>query len=99
MTINPARWVLLLAAIAFLSVAANPQTRSTTDWPTAFPAQSGLSDARLRALDAAIRSAEFKKIGSVLISRHGKLAYESYLKATPQPSATPVRRPRASLMH
>jgi CubicO group peptidase (beta-lactamase class C family) len=80
MTINPARWVLLLAAIAFLSVAANPQTRSTADWPTAFPAQSGLSDARLRALDAAIRSAEFKKIGSVLISRHGKLAYESYFE-------------------
>jgi CubicO group peptidase (beta-lactamase class C family) len=29
-------------------------------------------------MDAAIRSQEFKKIGSVLIARHGKLAYEGY---------------------
>jgi len=70
------------------SVTANSQTQpssssasqtATGDWPTASPAEGGgLSDARLRSLDAAIRSGEFKKIGSVLIARHGKLAYEGY---------------------
>jgi len=54
------------------------QTTTGGGWPTASPAESGLSDARLRSLDAAIRSGEFKKIGSVLIARHGKLAYEGY---------------------
>jgi CubicO group peptidase (beta-lactamase class C family) len=47
-------------------------------WPVATTAESGLSDARLRSMEAAIRSGEFKKIGSVLIARHGKLAYEGY---------------------
>ena len=63
----------------------SPQTSSGTasqttggGWPTASPAESGLSDARLRSLDAAVRSGVFKKIGSVLIARHGKLAYEGY---------------------
>jgi len=51
---------------------------ATGDWPTASLADSGLSDTRLRSLDAAIRSGEFKKIGSVLIARHGKLVYASY---------------------
>jgi len=70
------------------SVTANSQTQpssssasqtATGNWPTASPAEGGgLSDARLRSLDAAIRSGEFKKIGSVLIARHGKLAYEGY---------------------
>ena len=50
----------------------------TSAWPSASAAESGLSDVRLRSLDAAIRSGEFKKIGSVLIARHGKLAYEGY---------------------
>ena len=59
------------------SSASTSQT-ATGDWPTASLADSGLSDARLRSLDAAIRSGEFKKIGSVLIARHGKLVYASY---------------------
>jgi len=29
-------------------------------------------------LEAAVRSGEFKKIGSVLMARHGKLVYEAY---------------------
>jgi CubicO group peptidase (beta-lactamase class C family) len=31
-------------------------------------------------MEAAIRSGEFKKIGSVLIARHGKLVYETYFE-------------------
>jgi CubicO group peptidase (beta-lactamase class C family) len=83
-----ARWVVLIATALFYSFAANSQTptsvqstQSTTGaWAPSSPAETGLSDARLHALEAAIRSAEFKKIGSVLIARHGKLAYEAYFE-------------------
>ncbi len=84
----PARWAVSLVVMLLSSVTANSQTQpssssasqtATGNWPTASPAEGGgLSDARLRSLDAAIRSGEFKKIGSVLIARHGKLAYEGY---------------------
>jgi len=72
-----------IAVAFFSSLVANAQTQpstssTTSGWPTVSAAESGLSDVRLRALDAAIRSGEFKKIGSVLIARHGKLAYEGY---------------------
>lgn len=75
-----ARWAVSIAAVLTFSLGANAQSPSmpTAGWPTASPAESGLSDTRLRALDAAIRSAEFKKIGSVLVARHGKLIYEGY---------------------
>src|SRR5215475_77545 len=42
------------------------------------PASVGLSAEPLSAMEKAIRAGEFQKIGSVLIARHGKLAYESY---------------------
>ncbi|MFZ0797198.1 MAG: serine hydrolase [Terriglobales bacterium] len=78
-----ARWTVLILAILSSSAAANCQTQALSQstapgWPTASAAESGLSDIRLRALEAAIRSGEFKKIGSVLIARHGKLTYEGY---------------------
>ena len=87
MLMIPARWAVSLVVMLLSSVTANSQTQpssssasqtATGNWPTASPAESGLSDARLRSLDAAIRSGEFKKIGSVLIARHSKLAYEGY---------------------
>jgi CubicO group peptidase (beta-lactamase class C family) len=76
-------WTAWIVVLLLLSVAPNSQTQissqvTTPDWPAASPAETGLSDARLRSLDAAIRSGEFKKIGSVLIARHGKLVYEGY---------------------
>jgi CubicO group peptidase (beta-lactamase class C family) len=69
-------WTLLCSVVPL-----NSQTQtSNTDWPRASAADSGLSEAKLHALDAAVRSGEFKKIGSVLIARHGKLAYEGYFE-------------------
>ena len=62
--------ILLLSAI--------PAFPQKTDWSTASTSESGLNDSHLKALEAAIHSGEFKKIGSVLIARHGKLAYEGY---------------------
>jgi CubicO group peptidase (beta-lactamase class C family) len=80
-----ARWAVWIVTVLSCSVAANSQTQTsspaaTLAWATVSPSESGLSDARLRLLDAAIRSGEFKKIGSVLIARHGKLAYEGYFE-------------------
>jgi CubicO group peptidase (beta-lactamase class C family) len=80
-----------------LSVAASFQNQSssqpiTEGWPTASTVETGLSDARLRFLDAAIRSEEFKKIGSVLIARHGKLVYERYIDG----DATTLRDTRSA---
>jgi CubicO group peptidase (beta-lactamase class C family) len=51
-------------------------------WTTATASSAGLSSTRLQAMEAAIRSGEFKKIGSVLIARHGKLVYENYFDGT-----------------
>src|ERR1700733_9985777 len=77
-----ARWNVLILML-FFSIASSSQAQTsfqppTTDWPTASSAQVGLSETRLHTLDTAIRSGEFNKIGSVLIARHGKLAYEAY---------------------
>src|ERR1700733_2371320 len=77
-----ARWNVLILML-FFSIASSSQAQTsfqppTTDWPTASSAQVGLSETRLHTLDTAIRSGEFNKIGSILIARHGKLAYESY---------------------
>jgi hypothetical protein len=61
----------------------------TEGWPTASAVVTGISDARLRSLDAAIRSEECKKIGSV---RHGKLVYERYFDG----DATTLRDTRSA---
>jgi CubicO group peptidase (beta-lactamase class C family) len=69
---------------------------TTSGWPTASAAESGLSDARLRSLDAAVRSGVFKKIGSVLIARHGKLAYEGYFDGNGDRDAATLRDTRSA---
>lgn len=77
---------LLLACIVSISVTAASLAQDTNGlpasrrdgWATASLESVKLSAARLRAMESAIRSGEFKKISSVLIARHGKLAYESY---------------------
>jgi CubicO group peptidase (beta-lactamase class C family) len=69
-------FVWIVFSLTFLPTAQG-QTPNT-DWPKTSLAEGGLSEAKLRSLESAIRSGEFKKIGSVLIARHGKLAYEGY---------------------
>lgn len=58
---------------------AHPQS-SNDSWTHSNPADMGLSPTKLRAMSAAARSEDFKKIGSILIARHGKLVYEDYLE-------------------
>src|SRR5579862_2775365 len=45
---------------------------------TAAPESVGVAAKPLHDMDAAIRGGEFKKIGSVLVARHGKLVFEDY---------------------
>ncbi len=59
--------------LLFLSTLASAQ-----DFATATPESAGLSAAKLRSLESAITNNDFKKIGSVLIARHGKIVYEHY---------------------
>jgi len=101
------RGVVLIAVLLFSSIAANSQSSSQPSskqssqttaggWTTASPAESGLSDARLRSLDAAVRSGEFKKIGSVLIARNGKLVYEGYFDGNGDGDAATLRNTRSA---
>jgi CubicO group peptidase (beta-lactamase class C family) len=66
-------------AILFCCVAACCQTPGEEGaWKKTSPAEAGFSEAKLRDMSSAIRSPQFKKIGSVLIARDGRLAYEDY---------------------
>jgi len=65
---------------------------ATAEWPAGLPEANGISIDKLRAMETAIRAGDFKKIGSVLISRHGKLAYESYFDG----DATTLRDTRSA---
>src|SRR5207248_9898509 len=61
-------------------------------WETSDAASAGLDTARLRALESAVASGELKKIGSVLVARHGKLVYEAYFDG----DATTLRNVRSA---
>jgi CubicO group peptidase (beta-lactamase class C family) len=73
------RAILLAILLLCCSEASIAQTQPKSgDWPKASATDSGLSEAKLHSLDDAIRAGDFKKIGSAVIARHGKIAYESY---------------------
>ncbi len=75
------RRVFWVFAFAICPLAAAAQTQMANgDLTEIGAADSGLSEARLRAMSTAVRSAEFKKIGSILVAHHGKLAYEDYVE-------------------
>lgn len=78
------RSVSLAITLALFARPASAQTAIGNDgWVKAVAGESGLSEAKLRAMSVAVRSGEFKKIGSILIARRGKLAYEDYMDASP----------------
>lgn len=71
-----ATWV---AIVLIASPLTSSQTAgSLADLVTAVPEAEGVAGKPLHDMEAAIRSGEFKKIGSVLVARHGKLVYEGY---------------------
>jgi CubicO group peptidase (beta-lactamase class C family) len=59
------------------SLLVNAQT-SPDSWVRADPQSQGVSVKPLHDMETAIRGGDFKKIGSVLIARRGKLVYEGY---------------------
>src|SRR6266700_5543444 len=70
------RLTLVLGLLSALCAAqAGPSNR---ELPQASAEDNGVSSEKLRAMETAVRAGEFKKIGSVLVARHGKLVYEAY---------------------
>lgn len=55
-----------------------PEKGTDNSWAAATPESVGVSAAPLASMEKAIRAGEFKKMGSVLVARHGKLIYEGY---------------------
>jgi CubicO group peptidase (beta-lactamase class C family) len=69
--------LLTFVAACCCTVLARGQT-AIADWPKSSVDANGISSNKLREMETAVRGGDFKKIGSVLIARHGKLVYESY---------------------
>jgi CubicO group peptidase (beta-lactamase class C family) len=80
--------ILFTAASLFLPLCLFGQS----DWQRAAPQTSGLDGSKLQAMEAPIKAGEFKKIGSVLVARHGKLVYEGYFDG----DATTLRNTRSA---
>jgi CubicO group peptidase (beta-lactamase class C family) len=82
------RWIVVVCFIFVVGCLSCPhalaqasQARKPTaedGWVVGSPDSVGLSAASLEAMEKAIRAGEFKKIGSVLVARQGKLVYEGY---------------------
>ena len=70
--------LLLVLTFALLTPVIVGETANSDGWSTAAPSSVGISDARLGQMEQAIKAGDFKAITSVLIARHGKLAYEHY---------------------
>jgi CubicO group peptidase (beta-lactamase class C family) len=68
-------WSSLSSAQATPTTA--PESRQD-GWQTASIESAGIASKPLQDLQKAVQAGEFKKIGSVLIARHGKLVYEAY---------------------
>lgn len=69
----------ILPFAVLLSVVAIAYSQfSIGDLPRGAASDNGIAAEKLQSMEAAIRAGEFKKIGSVLIARHGKLVYEGY---------------------
>ena len=74
---------LLCIATVICSLSVSAQQQISDGWTRITPSQAGLSETKLHEMSAAARTDQFKKIGSILIARHGKLAYEDYLDGDP----------------
>jgi CubicO group peptidase (beta-lactamase class C family) len=73
------RSICLLLVLTVVSAMVSAQTPSSDrDLPKGFAEENGISLQKLQSMEAAIRAGDFKKIGSVVVARHGKLVYEAY---------------------
>ena len=67
---------VLLAVLSVVAVAWGQS--SGPDRSKGAPAENGIAIEKLQSMETAIRTGEFKKIGSVVVARRGKLVYEGY---------------------
>jgi CubicO group peptidase (beta-lactamase class C family) len=68
-----------LSTLSWAQVTRHSAPESTKDgWSTASVESVGIAAKPFQDMETAIRAGEFKKIGSVVIARHGKLVYEAY---------------------
>jgi CubicO group peptidase (beta-lactamase class C family) len=72
------RSIRLILILTVFSVIAAAQTLSSNPEMPKPSVDAGVSSEKLQSMETAIRSGEFKKIGSVLVARHGRLVYEAY---------------------
>jgi len=72
------RLARLTLTIGLLSAIVAGQNTRTNEIPRGSAEENGISTAKLQSMEAAVRAGVFKKIGSVVIARHGKLVYEAY---------------------
>src|SRR5271166_625647 len=71
---------------------AQSEATASDGWISVDVSSAGLDASALSRMEAAITSGQFKKITSVLIARHGKLAYEKYFDG----DATTLRDTRSA---
>ncbi len=82
-----------LSASSFAQAVPLSAPESTKEgWSTASVESVGLSAKPLQDLESAVRAGDFKKIGSLLLARHGKLVYEMYFDG----DATTLRDTRSA---
>jgi len=73
------RSIQLILMLVLATLVASAQTATpNADLPKGSPEDNGLSLEKLHSMEAAVRAGDFKKIGSVVVARHGKLLYEAY---------------------
>lgn len=73
-----AMFLTVTLAVSAILVDAQTSPEQSSAFSLATPESVGMNAKPLRDMEAAIRGGEFKKIGSVLVARHGKLVYEAY---------------------
>jgi CubicO group peptidase (beta-lactamase class C family) len=69
-----------VAGLAVIQTAAAESTWPTKTWPTTSPADVGLDAKVLGALDADIAAGKYGYVDSMLVIRHGKIAFERTYK-------------------
>jgi CubicO group peptidase (beta-lactamase class C family) len=73
-------FIFCATLLQYPEVFAQTPATTTDGWAAIEPASAGLDPTALYRMEQAIAAAEFKKITSVVIARHGKLAYEKYFE-------------------
>ena len=72
-------WILAL----FSTLAVAQTAAQDAEMPHGSAVESRISMDKLQSMEAAIKAGDFKKIGSVVLARHGKVVYEAYFEGDP----------------